>query len=239
MTEKNLNEYAPTVYIQDLSDLTVSHLSRHNFHMMNLFTDCDSLTYPETVRKVYIINAPSAWALGWKMSKNFLDPTTIEKVAVLDAESTAQHLKQVIHPSCLPRDYGGELDYKIMGGGSHKEVKTILPKLMQVDITTELSVTVHVEKATDLSWQFRLKNDINFGIYYQSSKDAKKEIERELRREDPDNLLMQGMIRAEKPGYYTVTWDNSSNWIKRTLKYLIFFDGAVVNEKDFVGIIKK
>jgi len=77
--EKDSSEYASTVYIQDLQDLTISHLSKHNFQMMNVFTDCDSLNYPETVRKVYIINAPSAWALGWKVSKGFLDPSTMKK----------------------------------------------------------------------------------------------------------------------------------------------------------------
>jgi len=127
----------------------------------------------------------------------------------------------------------------VTGGGSLKEIKARLPKLLQVDITHELSVTVNLEKATTLSWQFRLKNDITFGVFYQSSKDAKKEIVQEPRKEDPDNLLVQGMVSVEKPGLYTITWDNSNNWTKRKLKYLVYLDGVFLEEKDYFGMIKK
>jgi len=240
LQETGDNEYASTVFIQDLKELTMSHLTIQNFSMMHMFTDIDSLNYPETVRKVFIINAPSAWAFGWKMSKSFLDPNTIEKVAILDHDSTAL-LKEIINPACLPQMYGVELDYKITGGGSAKEVKALLPQLFKADITTELSVTINVEKPTLLTWQFRLRNDIMFGVFYQTAKDDKKEPVpgQEPKKEDTDNVLVQGLLSVKKAGYYTISWDNSSNWTKRKLSYLIFLDGVPLEEKDFVGIVKK
>jgi len=165
---------------------------------MNIFTDCDSLNYPETIRKVFIINAPAAWAFGWKISKAFLDPATIEKVEVLDAESTSV-ISTVVQKACLPRDYGGDLDYKVSGGGSLKEIKAIIPKLLKYDVTTELSVTLNVNAGTHLSWQFRLKNDIVFGIYYQPSTDTPQEVILEPKKEDNDNRLVEGILSIEKP----------------------------------------
>jgi len=232
------NEYAATVYIQDLADLTMSHLTRHNFHMMNVFTDCDSLNYPETIRKVFIINSPSAWAFGWKISKNFLDPATIEKVEVLDSDSGSV-IGSVIPKACLPRDYGGDLDYKVLGGGSLKDIKAVIPKLLKCDVTTEFTVIVKGIPGTHLSWQFRLRNDIVFGIYYQPTKDAQKEIIIEPKKEDPDNRLVEGILKIEKPGLYLLTWDNSANWTKRKLKYLIFLDGVVFDEKETEATIVK
>jgi len=131
------------------------------------------------------------------------------------------------------------LDYKLLGGGSLKEIKAVIPKLLKGDVTTEFIVIVNGTPGTHLSWQFRLKNDIIFGIYYQPTKDTPKEIIIEPKKEDSDNRLVEGILKIEKPGLYHLCWDNSANWTKRRLKYLIFLDGVVLDEKDTEAIIVK
>jgi len=236
--EKGTSSYAAAIYIQDLVDLTMTHLSRQNFHMMNVFTDIDTLNYPETVRKVFIVNAPGAWSFGWKVAKNFLDPTTIEKVAILDSDC-GPVLRKIIRKKLLPKVYGGELDYSIKGGGSFQDIKNMIPQLEAHEVTTELSVTIKVEKGSPIVWQFRLKHDIGFGVFYQSSNDSKKETLKQIKKEVSDNQLLQGMLVAEKPGQYILTWDNTGNWIKRKMQCLIFVNGQPMKEQDFESIVKK
>jgi len=224
--EKDKDHYAPAVYVQDLEDLTISHLTPQNYSMMNSFTDIDSYNYPETVRKVYIINAPSAFTVGWKISQKFLDPVTIDKVAILGTEFKAELLK-VIPATSLPVEYGGTLNYKITGGGSFKEM---LPKLVKQEVHAEFSATLFIEVGVQLSWKWRTKQDIWFGIFYQSNKESPKETLREPGKHENENLI-EGLLNTEKAGMYTLLWDNSSSWMKRKLKFLIFLDGSVVEEK--------
>jgi len=220
--EKSADQYAPVVYVQDLEDLTMSHLTRQNYSMMNSFTDIDSLNYPETVRKVFIINAPAAFTVGWKISQKFLDPATIDKVAILGTEFKAELLK-VIPPASLPEEYGGTLHYKIKGGGSFKEIKAILPKLVKQEVHAEFSASLVIEQGVQVSWKWRSKNDICFGVFYQSSKDSPRETILELTKHDPEGHLEEGLLKSEKVGLYTLLWDNSNSWMKRKLKFLIFF----------------
>jgi len=228
--EKSPDLYAPVVYVQDLEDLTMSHLTRQNYSMMNSFTDIDSLNYPETVRKVFIINSPSAFTVGWKISQKFLDPVTIDKVAILGTEFKAELLK-AIPPTSLPIEYGGTLNYKIKGGGSFKEIKALLPKLVKHEVHAEFSATLYVEQGLQVSWKWRTKHDICFGVFYQSTKDSPKETIHELGKHDSEGHLIEGLLNVEKTGFYTLLWDNSNSWMKRKLKFLVFLDGVVVEEK--------
>jgi len=119
--EKN-NTYAGVVYVQDLASLTMSHLSRANYHMFQVFSTFDAANYPETLRRVFMINAPSIFTMAWKVAKNFVDPNTIKKIVIL-GNDFQKELSAVIPPESVPKVYGGTLDYVLTGGGSIKGVK--------------------------------------------------------------------------------------------------------------------
>jgi len=67
--EKDGSAYAGIVYVYDLSSLTMNHLSRANYHMFQVFNSYDANNYPETLRRVFLINAPPVFTMCWKVAK--------------------------------------------------------------------------------------------------------------------------------------------------------------------------
>jgi len=122
LVEEKNDSYAGVVYVQDLATLTMSHLCRSNYHMFQVFTSFDAANYPETIRRVFMINAPSIFTMAWKVAKNFLDPNTIKKIVIL-GNDYQKELLSVIPPESLPKAYGGTLDFKVTGGGPIKGIK--------------------------------------------------------------------------------------------------------------------
>jgi len=114
--------YAGIVFVYDLSALTMNHLSRANYHMFQVFHSFDCNNYPESLRRVYLINAPQVFTIGWKFAKKFLDPVTLKKIVILGSDYK-QELLKVIPDECLPTVYGGKLDYLPSGGGPIKGIK--------------------------------------------------------------------------------------------------------------------
>jgi hypothetical protein len=120
--EEKPGTYGGVVYVYDLVSLTLSHLTRSNYNLFEKYNVYDANNYPETVRRVYLINSPSVFTVGWKVAKKFLDPVTIKKILILGSDYQAE-LSKVIPPECIPKSLGGTLDYTITGGGSIKGIK--------------------------------------------------------------------------------------------------------------------
>jgi len=121
-TEEKNGTYAGVVYVYDLVSLTLSHLSSDNYNMFKIFNHYDADNYPETIRRVFLINSPSVFTIGWKVAKKFLDPITIQKIVILGTDYQDE-LCKVIPPDCIPKAYGGTLDFLPSGGGSIKGIK--------------------------------------------------------------------------------------------------------------------
>jgi len=122
ISEEKNDAYAGIVFVYDLSDLSMNHLSRANYNMFQVFNSHDANNYPETLRRVYIINAPQIFTIGWKVAKKFLDPVTIKKIVIL-GNDYKQELLNAIPAESLPKAYGGTLDFLPSGGGSIKGIK--------------------------------------------------------------------------------------------------------------------
>ena len=62
--------------------------------------------FPETAKRIIIINAPAMFGIFWKIAKIFLDKTTIEKVSI-HSNDTLNVLKKFIPIENIPYWYGG------------------------------------------------------------------------------------------------------------------------------------
>jgi len=122
MFEEKAGSYAGIVFVYDLSSLTIAHLSPANYNMFQQFNLYDSNNYPETLRRVFLINSPSIFTMGWKVAKKFLDPETIKKIVILGSDYKTE-LQKEIPPESIPRAYGGQLDFLVSGGGSIRGIK--------------------------------------------------------------------------------------------------------------------
>ncbi|KAI7875482.1 CRAL/TRIO domain-containing protein [Lichtheimia hyalospora FSU 10163] len=91
------------------------------FHMPALYlikaiSDMDQKYYPETLNKLYLVNAPSAFVMVWKVVKAWLDPGTIEKIQILGKDFKDVLLQQIPAEN-LPTFLGGDCTCSHMPGG--------------------------------------------------------------------------------------------------------------------------
>ncbi|ORZ02235.1 CRAL-TRIO domain-containing protein [Syncephalastrum racemosum] len=93
----------------------------HQFHMPALqyiraISDTDQKYYPETLNRLFLVNAPSAFVMVWKIVKGWLDPGTIDKIQIL-GKDYKEVLLQHIAAENLPDFLGGTCTCSHMPGG--------------------------------------------------------------------------------------------------------------------------
>lgn len=68
--------------------------------------------YPETLDRIFIIGAPVFFNTVWGWVKRWFDPITVSKIFILSPNEVKPTLEQFIEPRNIPKQYGGELDFK-------------------------------------------------------------------------------------------------------------------------------
>lgn len=64
--------------------------------------------FPETLHCMVIMNAPTWFAMAWKIIKGFIDPRTAKKIEVYaSAEKGRRRLGELVDQSEIPSDFGG------------------------------------------------------------------------------------------------------------------------------------
>jgi len=104
---KNFTKYE-AVTILDMANLTVGQLNSRTLEIIKEQSAIDSLCFPETMNKMFIINSPSFFTATWKIIKGWIDPRTANKVEVLGPRKTwEKKLLEYVDAEQLPSDYGG------------------------------------------------------------------------------------------------------------------------------------
>ncbi|KAJ8555615.1 hypothetical protein K7X08_013111 [Anisodus acutangulus] len=106
---------ASTVSILDVKDVGMSNFSKPARHLFLEILKIDSHYYPETLHRLFIINAGSGFKVLWKAIRAFLDQRTLAKIQVLGSNYT-KTLLEVIDPSNLPTFLGGDCTCSDYGG---------------------------------------------------------------------------------------------------------------------------
>ncbi|KQJ93169.1 hypothetical protein BRADI_3g03030v3 [Brachypodium distachyon] len=110
---------------QSTTILDVSGVGYKNFNkaardLISRLQKVDGDNYPETLCRMFIINAGQGFRLLWNTVKSFLDPKTTAKIHVLGNKYQSK-LLEVIDPSELPEFFGGTCVCE--GGGCMKSDK--------------------------------------------------------------------------------------------------------------------
>jgi len=96
------------VCVIDLANLSASNVTKRALNIVKVQSQIDSICFPETLNKMYIINAPSFFAMTWKIIKGYVDARTATKVEIISSRKKWEKvLKEVINVDELPCDYGG------------------------------------------------------------------------------------------------------------------------------------
>ncbi|CAE7733038.1 SEC14 [Symbiodinium microadriaticum] len=78
------------------------------------FLVVSSRYYPESLAVLFVVNAPPVFVALYRLIKTWLDPVTASKIQVL-GRNFQPVLLEHIDADQLPRDYGGTVDFDILG----------------------------------------------------------------------------------------------------------------------------
>ncbi|XVF52624.1 hypothetical protein PTKIN_Ptkin05aG0033200 [Pterospermum kingtungense] len=106
---------ASTTSILDVKGVGMSNFSKPARYLFMEIQKIDSSYYPETLNRLFIINAGSGFRMLWKVLKAFLDARTLAKIQVLGSNYLS-NLIEVIDPSNLPSFLGGNCTCADYGG---------------------------------------------------------------------------------------------------------------------------
>ncbi|XP_076897714.1 phosphatidylinositol/phosphatidylcholine transfer protein SFH12-like [Bidens hawaiensis] len=107
--------------ILDVQGVGLKNMNKSARELIQHLQNIDGNNYPETLCRMYIINAGSGFRLLWSTVKSFLDPKTTAKIHVLGTKYQNQ-LLEMIDASQLPTFLGGTCTCADKGGclGSDK-----------------------------------------------------------------------------------------------------------------------
>lgn len=101
--------------ILDVSGVGLKQFNKAARDLIGCLQKIDGDNYPETLNRMFIINAGSGFRLLWNTVKGFLDPKTTAKITVLGNKYQSK-LLEIIDPSELPEFLGGTCTCADKGG---------------------------------------------------------------------------------------------------------------------------
>jgi hypothetical protein len=81
------------VVILDLQGLAMAHTSRAFIHLIKTYISSFSNFYPESLKKLYIVNAPFIFTGVWQVVRQFLHPLTAAKIAIVGSFPKAMQVR--------------------------------------------------------------------------------------------------------------------------------------------------
>mmetsp|Transcript_3514 Transcript_3514/g.4670 ORF Transcript_3514/g.4670 Transcript_3514/m.4670 type:complete len:509 (-) Transcript_3514:55-1581(-) len=100
------------IYVLDLEHLNSAQLSKQLISVVKTQCHMDETVFPDAMSKMFIINAPSTFALLWKVVRGWIDPRNATKVEILGPKKSLwkARLREFIDMDQLPSDYGGYVE---------------------------------------------------------------------------------------------------------------------------------
>ncbi|GJP30958.1 hypothetical protein CLOM_g7520 [Closterium sp. NIES-68] len=104
-----------TTSILDVAEMGMKNFSADARKFLAMVSKVDSDNYPETLNRLFVINAGFAFRSLWSGIKGMLDPKTAAKIQVLGTDYQKK-LFEAIDPSQLPEFFGGTCKCAVEGG---------------------------------------------------------------------------------------------------------------------------
>jgi len=231
---------AGTILVEDLEELGTQHLYKKVTNLIQTISARDEVSYPESIRKVYIVNPPTVFSLVWALMKPFIEERTLNKFSFGSCKDFAKEWDQIIGKENLPKYLGGDLTDELPSGGP---VKGLVPPGMQkvkIGTKSDHSIEIVVKAGQTLNVECLAENkDIGFAIYVKvgSTGDHKKdrqETKYKLKKYDEVDTPIHATITATQDTTYIAYFDNRDSFmIGRELQILTYVqDPFVVGETE-------
>ncbi|KAK3084511.1 hypothetical protein FSP39_014599 [Pinctada imbricata] len=230
------------VVVYDMGDFGWKHLSwRPGVDAFLELVRMFEANYPETLRKIIVVNAPRLFPIAYNIVKPFMAEATVHKVAIL-GKNFKDTILEFIDTDQLPVSFGGTrtdpdgdiyCKSRVFQGGEvpEKFYKTIeqseLENLTPATVKSGTSLQVECEVTlpnSAIRWSFStVGDDLGFGVYKRTKQGKQKVADMEEvianRRVNCHMVPEDGTIGCKTTGIYIVRFDNSYSWLKNKKVY--------------------
>lgn len=188
------------VSVVDLEGISRAHFSRKILKFISDESAIDALNFPETLHKLFIVNAPLIFSQPWKLIKSWLDPRTVSKIEIITNKKRSERiLKETIPVEKLPLQYGGKANV-------HLHKPKILTKLLHGSVVNR-RVSAHLcdlTKGESMSVQVYAHQDKHARVQFQLKSSENMFVKKEVN----DFVANKGVVIAENingPGSFTIS----------------------------------
>jgi len=116
--------------VQDLGDLGIEHFGPNGVKVFKTIAKIDQDNFPEGLRKVYFVNTPKVFRVGWDLVKSAIDEGVVAKFCFFGGqEEYLPELKKVMSDDNIPEEYGGKAKVDLSPGGSVKKYKKLAKEI--------------------------------------------------------------------------------------------------------------
>jgi len=229
------NEFSPgTILCEDLAALSAGHMYGKMTNLIKTISASDEQRFPESIRKIYIVNPPKIFDMALALLKPFLDERTLQKFANGSPKDFAKEWKEVVGEENLPKYLGGSLDWDPPSGGDVKKLldaKGIKPQKVSINRRGDHTIEVDAKAGQTVYFQVMLKrSDIPLSIY-QKNGDKKTDVVA-AKRYDSDNSPFLLSYTTDVDGTFGLYLDNTdSPMLGRQVKVLNWVKDPFVPKK--------
>jgi hypothetical protein len=184
--------------------------------------------YPESMKKVMVINASKLFNVAFAVLKPFIDAETLNKFKIYGSDNWKDILMNDIDAEVIPVHWGGTrtdgsgVDWcpkVVPEGGIVPETYFATPgkKLAEVDgvetivVNSGSSALVEAdinESGSIIRWMFGTDgHDIQFGVYRRTPEGLEEHLPKE--RVTSHVIVEEGELECIDPGTYVLAFDNS------------------------------
>ncbi|XP_060077260.1 SEC14-like protein 2 [Ylistrum balloti] len=245
-TEKLGHKVDEVIVIYDLEYLGMKHLWKPGVDVFCEIVDMFEWHYPETLKLVFVINAPRFFPIAYNIVKPFLSEATASKVRIFGTSNYSSALLQYIDADQLPKVYGGtrtdppgdpRCSALVCQGGdvpkdfySKVSINSLdMEKYTAVTIGRGSSIQVDLtvnEPDSAIRWQFITEGyDLGFGVYKRTKDSRQKANDMEQvipsQRVNSHIFPEDGSVIIQEPGTYVVRFDNTYSWTRSKKIYYI------------------
>jgi len=164
---KDFNNFA-CIIILDLAGLSVSQLNSRTLSIIKEQTFIDSLCFPETMSRTFVINAPRFFSATWVIIRGWLDARTVSKMEVLSSRKTwEKRLLEYIDVDQLPSDYGGtgtHSDVTIVQDNSTGDIKRSHTEVLSIRSSSSTVIALEKGEKMDITIYCKAKGGSIFSV---------------------------------------------------------------------------
>ncbi|XP_046460746.1 SEC14-like protein 2 [Daphnia pulex] len=222
-----------TTIIFDLEGLSMQHVTNKQavdaaIKIIQIY----EANFPECLSRVFVINAPKVFSIGYPILKPFIHERTRNKIKIFghDAKQWKAAILAEVDPEELPACYGGTmtdpdgnpncLTILNMGGEVPKSYyfsgkpDTANKKSLSISSGSKEHLEFKVERSGDiLKWNFHSEeSDIGFAVYRKQGSELIPVVPHD--RVDCQMSAEEGEIDCGETGVYVVEFDNNFSYLR-------------------------